>query len=238
MIPVIVGTGSSTLVLKSDSATKTVIPVNKPRGTVFWGGAGLDGAYLKPMTQAFTDAGIHYVWSGLSNTSTKTYIGSLFDGYIGTLMDAARTSIMIKNDDGTDNWRVYPPASTQAAKQFNLIGYSYGSMLAAQTAKSYANLGYVVDHVVLIGSPIDADFLTMLRKHKNIKKLTVIDLTQYGDPIYAGMSFSELVENSLKLKTQMGNKKGEGHFYYGHVIPDSPRRWAELAKRIKNEGLE
>ncbi len=39
MIPLIVGMGSSTLVLKSDSSTKTVIPVNKPRGTVFWGGA-------------------------------------------------------------------------------------------------------------------------------------------------------------------------------------------------------
>ncbi|MFT0693017.1 hypothetical protein ACDX34_02640 [Acinetobacter bereziniae] len=111
-------------------------------------------------------------------------------------------------------------------------------MLAAQTAKSYANLGYVVDHLVLIGSPINADFLAMLRKHKNIKKLTIIDLTQYGDPIYAGMSFSELVENSIKLAIQMNRDKAEGHFYYGHVIPDSPRRWAELAKRIKNEGLE
>lgn len=233
MIPVIVGTGSSTLILKSDSATKTVIPVNKPRGTVFWGGAGLNGDYLEPMLQAFKNAGIHYIWLGLSNTATK-----ILPSKIGTLIDAARTGMMIKNDDGTDNWRVYPPASTQAAKQFNLIGYSYGSMLAAQTAKSYANLGYVVDHLVLIGSPIDADFLAMLRKHKNIKKLTIIDLTQYGDPIYAGMGFSELVENSIKLGIQMNRDKAEGHFYYGHVIPDSPRRWAELAKRIKNEGLE
>ncbi|MFT0693018.1 hypothetical protein ACDX34_02645 [Acinetobacter bereziniae] len=91
MIPVIVGTGSSTLVLKSDSATKTVIPVNKPRGTVFWGGAGLDGPYLKPMVQAFIDAGIHYIWSGLSNTATK-----IMPGTIGTLIDAARTGMMIK----------------------------------------------------------------------------------------------------------------------------------------------
>lgn len=238
MIPAAVGTGVAVLVLKSDSTTKTTIPVNKPRGTVFWGGAGLDGPYLKPMIKAFEDEGIHYIWAGLSNTSTKTYIGSLFDGFIGTLMDAARTGVMLKNDDGTDNWRVYPPTSTQAAKQFNLIGYSYGSMLAAQTAKSYANLGYIVDHLVLIGSPIDADFLAILKNHKNIKKLTIIDLTEHGDPIYAGMSFSELALNAFELKTQMGNHKAEGHFYYAHVIPDSPRRWAELAKRIKNEGLE
>ncbi|HAK16710.1 MAG TPA: hypothetical protein DCM65_10770 [Acinetobacter junii] len=238
MIPLIVGTGSSTLVLKSDSGTKTVIPVNKPRGTVFWGGAGLDGAYLKPMIQAFTTAGIQYVWAGLSNTSTKTYIGSLGKGFVGTLMDAARTGVMIKNNDGTDNWRVYPPISTNTAKQFNLIGYSYGSMLAAQTAKSYANLGYVVDHLVLIGSPIDADFLGMLKQHKNIKKVSIIDLTEHGDPIHAGMSFFDLVKNAPLLGTQMSNNKAEGHFYYAHVVPDSPRRWAELAKRIKNEGLE
>ena len=233
MIPLIVGTGSSALVLKSDTGTKTVIPVNKPRGTVFWGGAGLDGPYLKPMTQAFTDAGIHYIWSGLGNTATRNVPST-----IGTLMDAARTGVMIKNDDGTDDWRVYPPTPNSAAKQFNLVGYSYCSMLAAQTAKSYANLGYMVDHLVLIGSPIDADFLSMLKNHKNIKKVSVIDLTEHGDPIYAGMSFFDLVKNAPLLGTQMNNNKAEGHFYYAHVVPDSPRRWAELAKRIKNEGLE
>ncbi|WP_433847188.1 alpha/beta hydrolase [Acinetobacter proteolyticus] len=193
----------------------------------------MDGPYLKPMTQAFTDAGIHYISSGLGNTATRNVPST-----IGTLMDAARTGVMIKNNDGTDDWRVYPPASTNAAKQFNLIGYSYGSMLAAQTAKSYANLGYVVDHLVLIGSPIDADFLSMLKKHKNIKKVSVIDLTEHGDPIHAGMSFFDLVKNAPLLGKQMNNNKAEGHFYYAHVVPDSPRRWAELAKRIKNEGLE
>lgn len=238
MIPVAIATGAGVLILKSDSTTKTTIPVNKPRGTVFWGGAGLDGAYLKPLIKAFSDAGIHYIWSGLSNTSTKTYVGSLAGGYIGTLMDAVRTGVMIKNDDGTDDWRVYPPVSTQAAKQFNLIGYSYGSMLAAQTAKSYANLGHLIDHLVLIGSPIDSDFLAMLKNHKNIKKVSIINLIQYGDPIYAGMPFSVLAIHSGELGMQMINGKGEGHFYYAHVIPDSPRRWAELAKRIKNEGLE
>lgn len=238
MIPAAVGTGVAVLVLKSDSTTKTTIPVNKPRGTVFWGGAGLDGDYLKPLLKAFRDAGIHYIWSGLDNTSTKTSIGSLAGGYIGTLMDAVRTGVMIKNDDGTDDWRVYPPTSTKAAKQFNLVGYSYGSMLAAQTAKSYANLGYRVDHLVLIGSPIDSDFLAILKKHKNIKKVSIINLTQHGDPIYAGMPFYELAINSPELGLQMVNGQGEGHFYYAHVISDSARRWAELAEMVKKEGLE
>lgn len=238
MVPDVIVVAGATFVLSSDSKTKTTIPVNKPRGTVFWGGAGLDGDYLKPLLKAFSDAGINYIWAGLENTSTKTGFGSLAGGYVGTLMDAVRTGVMLKNDDGTDDWRVSPPASTKAANQFNLIGYSYGSMLAAQTAKSYANLGHTIDHLVLIGSPIDSDFLAILKKHKNIKKVSVINLTQYGDPIYAGMSFSELTVNSPKVGLQMINGEGEGHFYYAHVVADSPRRWAELAKRIKNEGLE
>lgn len=93
MIPDVVVVAGATFVLSSDSKTKTTIPVNKPRDTVFWGGAGLDGEYLKPMIQAFSDAGIHYIWAGLSNTSTKTYIGSLLNNHVGTLMDAARTGI-------------------------------------------------------------------------------------------------------------------------------------------------
>lgn len=92
--------------------------------------------------------------------------------------------------------------------------------------------------MVLIGSPIDSHFLAMLRKHKNIKKVSIINLTQHGDPIYAGMPFSELAINSPEVGLQMFNGKGEWHFYYAHVVSDSPRRWAELAKRINNEGLE
>lgn len=57
-----------------------------------------------------------------------------------------------------------------AQEQFNLIGNSYGSLLAAQTANFYAKQGYIVHNLVLIGSPIDADFLKNLRGKTHIKK--------------------------------------------------------------------
>lgn len=125
----------------------------------------------------------------------------------------------------------------QPADQFNLVGYSYGSLLAAQTANYYASQGNVVNHLVLIGSPIDAGFLAQLRAHKNIKKVVVIDLREHGDPIYAGIPQWELARAASTLGEQMLRNRGEGHFYYAHVTADSPRRWKELAGRLYAEGL-
>ncbi|MGC8050047.1 alpha/beta fold hydrolase, partial [Salmonella enterica] len=60
------------------------------------------------------------------------------------------------------------------AEQFNLIGYSYGSLMAAHTAHIYACNGHIIDHLVLIASPIDGDFLEKLQQNKNIKKVLII----------------------------------------------------------------
>lgn len=76
-----------------------------------------------------------------------------------------------------------------------------------------------------------------LQAHKNIRKVIVIDLTQEGDPIYAGISAGDLIASSPTLTKQMIAYKGEGHFYYAHVVADSHGRWAELARRIYSEGV-
>lgn len=86
-------------------------------------------------------------------------------------------------------------------------------------------------------SPIEAGFLAQLRSHESIRKTIVIDLKQLGDPIYAGMPWRELLESAPMLNMQMLAGKCEGHFYYAHVVRDSPKRWAELAERIAAQGL-
>ncbi len=153
----------------------------------------------------------------------------------GTLLDAIRSGMAIRDRDD-DEWTISEGMSPEAP-QFNLIGYSYGSLLAAQTAWSYAKRGHVIDHLVLVGSPIDASFLANLRAHRNIRKTVVIDLTEHGDPIYAGMPWLELAASAPLLGRQMVAGQGEGHFYYAHVMSDSPRRWAALAQRIAESGL-
>lgn len=204
--------------------------VKVPRGTIYWGGAGLDGGYVQPQLSALREAGIEKVWVGLTNTATKVMRGN-----VGTIVDAIRAGLIIRYEDDSA-WTI-ESGMDQPAEQFNLIGYSYGSLLAAQTANFYAKRGFKVDHLVLIGSPIDKEFLFKLRAYRNIGKVTVIDLREQGDPIYAGMQQTELLAGVPRLAQDMLANRGEGHFYYGHVVPDSPRRWAELARRIHAAGL-
>lgn len=70
-----------------------------------------------------------------------------------------------------------------------------------------------------------------------IGKVIVINLTDKGGPIYAGIAQDELIKAALTLDKQMRAGKGEGHFYYAHVVPESKRRWLELAQRLNRAGL-
>jgi Alpha/beta hydrolase len=225
--PVVVAV--ATLTLKSDTKPLTVY-VKKPRGTLYWGGAGLDGPYIQPQLQALASAGIRFVSVGLSNTASKS-----LPKPAGTLVDAIRSGLVIRYEDN-DEWTI-ATGMNDPSEQFNLVGYSYGSLLAAQTANFYAKQGHVVDHLVLIGSPIDADFLATLRARKSIRKVVVIDLKQAGDELFAGMTQAQLLAAVPQLGRDMAAQKGEGHFYYANVVADSPRRWRELAQRLYAEGL-
>lgn len=123
--------------------------------------------------------------------------------------------------------------------QFNFIGYSWGSLIAAQSAIYHADKGIKVNHLVLIGSPISKSFLEELKNHKNIGKVIIRDLTQYGDPIYAGMPIRELMLNigTIILQWHGGVKRGKGHFYYAPEDKRGQKRRAELAADLYKEGL-
>lgn len=151
------------------------------------------------------------------------------------LIDALRAGLTIRYEDNGE-WTITASMNNPSG-QFNLIGYSYGSLLAAQTANFYAKQGHIVDHLVLIGSPIDADFLSVLRARKNIKRVIVVDLKDKGDPIYAGITQWELTKAAPILEKQGAAERGEGHFYYAHAVADSQARWSALAKHLYAQGL-
>lgn len=65
----------------------------------------------------------------------------------------------------------------------------------------------------------------------------MIDLTDKGDPLHAGMTQRDLVETAPALGKQLFAGQGEGHFYYAHVVKDPPGRWQDLAQRIFDAGL-
>lgn len=221
---------TAAMTLKSDTSAVKVY-VKRPRGTLYWGGAGLDGPYIEPQLRAFKDAGIRHADVGLTNTFSKS-LGRT----AGPILDAVRSGLFIRNEDNGE-W-VISRGMEDAAPQFNLIGYSYGSLLAAQTANFYAKQGHIVDHLVLIASPISSGFLSHLRYLKTIKNIVIIDLTKFGDPLHAGIGVIALVKAVPLLQEQQSRNMGEGHFYYAHVVPDSPSRWKSLAQQLINAGLQ
>lgn len=192
------------------------------KGTYFLGGAGLNGLYIPKLIESFRQAGIK---SAIHLDREKWSAGQGIDASIGVFFGREydpRFPMLL---------RAYPSAH----KQFNLIGYSYGSLIAAQLAVKYAKRGSAVDHLVLIGSPIGENFLKMIKGMKTIKQVIIINLDDHGDPIYAGMAASEIVMSSVQLFMQM--QKSKGHFYYAEEGDAGDNRRKALAEELYRLGL-
>ena len=227
MIPLAIAGITAALTLKSDTAP-VVVKINKPRGTIYWGGAGLDGDYIADQIAALREAGVQHIYEG-----KRTY---------GMPVDALRsgTSVRYRGGPADEDWKI-SGMEKNPSKQFNMIGYSYGSLLAAQTAYFYAKNGHIVDHLALVGSPIDEDFLIELKSQKHIKKLIIKDLREHGDPLFAGMSQMRLFLSGWTLGQQMQatvkQNEGVGHFYYARATPEGNRRRRQLAQYLFQQGL-
>jgi hypothetical protein len=201
-----------------------LLPGENVKGSVFFGGAGMDGPYIKDMVRAFGKQGIALTPANRDLYSNGTIVDATA-GVQATRFGQAPLIPLLSN---------VPQLNTNT--QFNLLGYSYGSNVAAQVAVSYARGGTTVDNLVLIGSPIGGDYLKTLQSEPNIKNVIVMNLTERGDPISAGMSNASLVRGVPALVGQM--PKSEGHFYYNasNDAAGQARRDA-LAELLYKKGL-
>lgn len=87
-------------------------------------------------------------------------------------------------------------------EQLNLTGYSYGSVAQAHIALALADLGYKVDNLILVGSPIsiESNLYKELLSNKNIKNVIREDIK--GDKFSNPSSILEFtVEKTVKLTT-------------------------------------
>ena len=201
----------------------------QPHGTIYWGGAGLDGPYVEGKLQALRDAGVANVSAGQVDSARRNF------PQIGLFLDALRAGTSLREEDAGD-WVLAPPPQATSGT-FNLIGYSYGSLIAAQTAAYHARHAFTVDGLVLIGSPIGPGLLATLRAHPRIGQVLVVDLAEHGDPIRAGMPQGELTQATPLLVRQMLAQRGEGHFHYAVEGELGRQRWAALAARLRDAGL-
>jgi pimeloyl-ACP methyl ester carboxylesterase len=159
----------------------------------------------------------------------------LFEFLPGMYVDATEGISMMKDGEvkpmtmGIQDYGI-------SGKQFNLIGYSYGSVVAAQIAIKYVrHFGGSVDHLVLLGSPISQEFLDELKAEPGIRKLVILDLTAKGDPIYAGMSTLDLFAAGPALMNQ--KSESSGHFWYAGEDGEGKRRRRALAESLYELGM-
>lgn len=199
-----------------------VKPGSYIKGTYFLGGAGLNGLYIPKLIKAFHNAGIE---SAIYLDREKWSAGQNIDASLGVFFGR----------DYDPRFPMLLRVNPSSHKQFNLIGYSYGSLIAAQLAVKYARQGSVVNHLILIGSPISEHFLNLVKNMQTIKKVIIINLDEHGDPIFAGMDTFDLMTSARKLKQQLDKK--EGHFYYAKEGVLGDKRRKELAEELFKLGL-
>ena len=202
------------------------LPLQELKGTTFFGGAGMDQKYIEDMLVAFNEFGIK---NSRAASVGKWSNGSMFLDAPDTLIENSRDSRMSDFSDFESE-----------GKQFNLIGYSYGGTQAAQAAIDAADIGEQVDNLVLIGTPLEQDFLDQLEEHPNIANIHILDIDQYGDPLKAGMNDIEIVESVPTLIRQIMTKdpENDGHFYYSNESAVGDIRRRILANKLVKLGLE
>jgi hypothetical protein len=210
--------------------------------TVYFGGAGNNGPYIPDQVKALKQAGVKGATAG---TYTE---GTLPDASAGTVhlrdrrqyaMGTTSLGVPYKNEL---DWSISSLTGISLPQnmegQFNLVGYSYGSLVAAQSAIYHADKGQRIDNLVLIGSPISPEFLAQLRAHPNIGNVIVKDLGFNGDAIRAGMSMPELLGTIPRTAIDFRSvESGAGHFYYAPSGPVGQTRRRELADELVRQGL-
>lgn len=113
----------------------------------------------------------------------------------------------------------------------SLIGYSWGGLVATQVALSLSK----VERLVLIATPISRNLLDTAMHASGIGTVHILDLTEAGDPLYAGISFDRLLAAILLLIRQYGTLTG--HFLYAAPGPEGQAARRDLAERLVSLGV-
>jgi len=96
-------------------------------------------------------------------------------------------------------------------EQFNLAGYSYGSVVQAHAALRLANSGQKIDNLILVGSPISekSALYKQLQKNKNIGNILRIDIEK--DKLSNPQDILDFIQGGVQNRDP--NNTGEGpHF--------------------------
>ncbi len=118
-------------------------------------------------------------------------------------------------------------------EQFNLAGYSYGSVLQAQVALRLANEGQYIDNLILIGSPIsdDSKLMRQLKDNKNIGKVIRYDIK--GDLLSNPKDILEFIRGGYQNSSDNGP-----HFDLARPGAQTDRLIQTVIKWLQEQGVK
>ena len=229
----------------------------------FSAGAGHDGdntGYISKILNSFESAGIRntrdipahssqmsdvaFTFSNSSRTA-----GSKLVNYIPTKWERDDMGVSFPVEYRTEkqkaDWRITSTIDQikadlkanplEKGEQFNLTGYSTGSVTMAQAALTLANEGQVIDNLILIGTPIlnNSDLYKELSGNKNIKNIIRIDIP--GDEVKdANKGFWNAV-----LAAAMMTLQGDDHPHFKYAFgEDASKNQKQLAEDLKKKGVQ
>jgi hypothetical protein len=205
----------------------------------FSAGAGHDPnntGYIQKMLQAFAVHGNIYLSKDIDAharplmgipTDALWSIGEYSQKPYYSLNDVSSAiggeGLVSKVDESNVNWRIQSTVEQinqdlkdnplMEKEQFNLTGYSTGSVIMAQSALMLAKQGKVIDNLVLIGATFDSksDLYTALSSNENIKNIIRIDIPK--DNVIQGVealkSFLEQGDNHPHFSYAFGTNADE-----------------------------
>ncbi|OSM01414.1 hypothetical protein MAIT1_01362 [Magnetofaba australis IT-1] len=187
----------------------------------------MGGGYLTSMADALEAAGVGGV--AIADPARWSRQSLLLDGLSAALQ---------RNRDAINSQL---PVRPDRCDQVNLIGYSYGGVVAAQAALDLADGGARVEHLILLATPLSADLLQQARRHPNIRQTQVMDLVEYGDPLFAGMSWPRLLASAPTLLWQFWLfdrfAQAVGHYAYADDLPSVRARHRAWSRRLVAQGV-
>ena len=221
--------------------------------TVYLGGAGMAGNYVADQVTALREAGIKNPVAGVF-TRGMAHDGGMLSSNRNLAADALASAgaarHRAKTEQGFESGFPYGPynvtldwslktfgintAPPKLGAQFNLIGYSYGSLIAAQSALFYADAGYQISYLVLVASPISKEFLNEIMASPGVSNVIFVKINT--DEIYPGMTEMELIRTVPKMIKDIATP-GTGHFYFSADNAEGRQRRRNLAAALYAQGL-
>jgi RHS repeat-associated protein len=120
-------------------------------------------------------------------------------------------------------------------EQFNLAGYSYGSVVQAQAALRLADGGQIIDNLILIGSPISdkSDLMKDLKGNKNIKNVIRYDIK--GDLLSNPQNVFDFIMGGAQ-----GLAKGNDSHHFDAARPgkDADKLIQTIVEWLKQQGVK